>query len=74
MEGRALMIKTPAELLAALADLEAVIGAEDDGRFLIRVPMSVPGDVQRACRRWKWVIAWGVHGADQSLRWFVCLV
>lgn len=65
------MIKGPVELLAALAAAGAAIQSTDDGRVEV-TGQGLTDEMGHACRRFKWVLSWGLHGASTGYRWFAC--
>ena len=64
-------ILSPVDLLAELADRCATISSSDSGKVLVRTER---GDaiLSHAIRRWRWVLTWGLHGAETGYRWFAC--
>ena len=64
----------PVKLLEALHDAGAVISPRDDGFVGIRIEGGVPANLRRLCSRWRWLLVWGVHGAENGYRWFGCPV
>lgn len=67
----ALAMDSPVELLAELARLDARVRAAADGKVTVDAQRG-SGELGRACRRWKWVLVWGLHGAERGYRWFAC--
>jgi hypothetical protein len=64
-------ITSPVELLAELARKQARISTTDDGRVAINTD-GTPEEVRRACRHWKWVLVWGLYGAERGYSWHGC--
>jgi hypothetical protein len=65
-------ISNPAELIAELARMEARISLDEDGRLVVDVPGGTPFLLQRACRRWRGILRWGLTGAQGGYRWVAC--
>ena len=65
------VINGPVELLAALADAEAVVWPAEDGNVTIKAP-GASDALRRATRRYMWVLSWGLNGASTGYRWFAC--
>lgn len=71
MVGRPeVMIASPGELLAELGRRGAVISGGPDRVTIARTPRDPV--LERACRQWKWLLRWGVHGAERGFRWHAC--
>jgi hypothetical protein len=67
------VIQSPVELLVELAKGDASIRwGEEDGLIHVAMDDGVPHELRRACLRWKWVLRWGLHGADRGYRWCAC--
>jgi len=64
-------ILNPVDLLAELARVGATISMAEDGKVDVRADHGSPA-LKHACRRWKWVLSWGLHGAETGWRWFAC--
>jgi hypothetical protein len=64
-------IVTPVDLLAELADRGTTISASEGGRVRVKTDRG-NAILSQACRRWRWVLAWGLHGAESGYKWFAC--
>ena len=64
-------VLNPVDLLAELARIGATVSIADNGRVHVRAEHGTPA-LKQACRRWKWVLSWGLHGAETGYRWFAC--
>lgn len=64
-------ILNPVELLAELARVGASVSLADNGKIQLRADHGSAA-LDHACRRWKWVLSWGLHGAETGYRWFAC--
>lgn len=62
---------TPVTLLAELAQRGATVSASDAGRVMVQADQG-DHELSQACRRWKWVLVWGLHGAESGYQWFAC--
>lgn len=65
-------ILNPVELLAELARIGAKVSMAEDGKVDVRADHGGSAALKHACRRWKWVCLWGIHGASMGYRWFAC--
>jgi hypothetical protein len=65
-------IDSPRELLAELGRRGAVVSGGPDEVTIARTPRDPV--LEDACRRWKWLLVWGVHGSEHGFRWYACSV
>jgi len=62
---------SPVDLLAELARIGATVSIAESGKIHVE-PGHGGAALKHACRRWKWVLSWGLHGAERGYRWFAC--
>ena len=64
-------VLNPVDLLAELARSGATVSIAENGKVHVRAEHGSAA-LKQACRRWKWVLSWGLHGAEAGYRWFAC--